>query len=58
MALRFQNVPGDEESEELAKIMKELSAPEATKKLTGLEEDHPLYPKVLKAVEKVQAEKK
>jgi mannitol-1-phosphate 5-dehydrogenase len=58
MALRFQNVEGDDESFELAKIMKEMSAPEATTKLTGLEKDHPLYPKILKAVEKVQAEKK
>ncbi len=58
MALRFQNVEGDEESVELAKIMKEMSAPEATTKLTGLEKDHPLYEKVLKAVEKVQGQSK
>jgi mannitol-1-phosphate 5-dehydrogenase len=58
MALRFQNVEGDDESFELAKIMSSLSAPEATTKLTGLEKDHPLYEKVLKAVEKVQSEKK
>jgi len=58
MALRFQNVEGDEESFELAKIMSSMSAPEATTKLTGLEKDHPLYEKVLKAVEKVQSEKK
>jgi mannitol-1-phosphate 5-dehydrogenase len=58
MALRFQNVEGDDESFELAKILSSLSAPEATTKLTGLEKDHPLYEKVLKAVEKVQSEKK
>ena len=58
MALRFQNVPEDEESDELAKIMSEMSAPEATKKLTGLEESHPLFERVVKCVEKVQAEKK
>jgi mannitol-1-phosphate 5-dehydrogenase len=58
MALRFQNVEGDDESFELAKIMSEMSAPDATTKLTGLEKEHPLYPKVLKAVEKVQSEKK
>jgi len=58
MALRFQNVPGDEESAELAKIMSSLSAPEVVKKLTSLEASHPLYPKVLQAVEKVKAEKK
>jgi mannitol-1-phosphate 5-dehydrogenase len=38
--------------------MSSMSAPEATTKLTGLEKDHPLYEKVLKAVEKVQSEKK
>ena len=54
MALRFQNVEGDEESAELAKIMKEMSAEEATTKLTGLEKDHKLYPKVLERVKKVQ----
>lgn len=54
MALRFQNVPGDEESVELAKILSSMSAEEATTKLTGLEKDHPLYPKVLHRVEKVQ----
>ena len=54
MALRFQNVEGDEESVELAKIMKDMSADEATTKLTGLEKDHPLYPKVLERVKKVQ----
>ena len=54
MALRFQNVEGDEESAELAKIMKEMSAEEATTKLTSLEKDHPLYEKVLVRVKKVQ----
>jgi len=54
MALRFQNVEGDEESFELAKILKESSAEEATTKLTSLEKDHPLYPKVLERVKKVQ----
>jgi mannitol-1-phosphate 5-dehydrogenase len=53
-ALRFQNVEGDDESFELAKILKELSADEATKKITGLEESHPLYPEVLARVKKVQ----
>ncbi len=54
MALRFQNVEGDEESFELAKILKDLGAKEATAKLTGLEEDHPLFAKVQEKVEKVQ----
>lgn len=58
MALRFQNVPGDDESVELAKILAGSTAAEATKKLTGLEESHPLFDRVVKAVELVQGEKK
>ena len=54
MALRFQNVEGDEESAELAKILKEKSASEATKHLTSLEESHPLFSKVEDIVKKVQ----
>jgi mannitol-1-phosphate 5-dehydrogenase len=38
MTLRFQNIEGDEESAELAKKLKEMSATEATKNITGLEE--------------------
>ncbi|KAF2676422.1 mannitol-1-phosphate 5-dehydrogenase [Lentithecium fluviatile CBS 122367] len=54
MALRFQNVEGDDESFELAKILKENSAEEATTKITGLEKDHPLYSQVVPIVKKVQ----
>ncbi|KAL4880828.1 mannitol-1-phosphate 5-dehydrogenase [Aspergillus karnatakaensis] len=57
-ALRFQNVPGDEESEELAKILKEQSAEEATRTLTELEKDHPLYSHILERVQAVQGESK
>jgi mannitol-1-phosphate 5-dehydrogenase len=56
MALRFQNVEGDEESVELAKKLKELDATAATKELTGLEEDHPLFSAVVERVKKVQGE--
>jgi mannitol-1-phosphate 5-dehydrogenase len=54
MALRFQNVEGDEESVELAKILKENDAETATEKITGLEKSHPLFPKVVEVVKKVQ----
>ncbi|KAK5020283.1 protein disulfide isomerase (PDI) protein [Cryomyces antarcticus] len=54
MALRFQNVEGDEESVELAKVLKEHSAKDATAKLTGLDEKHPLFEHVEKLVAKVQ----
>lgn len=57
-ALRFQNVPGDEESAELATILKEQTAEEATANLTGLEKTHPLYPHVLERVQTVQGESK
>ncbi|KAA8650577.1 hypothetical protein EYZ11_003536 [Aspergillus tanneri] len=54
MALRFQNVSGDEESVELAHVLKDSSAEEATTQLTGLEKDHPLYASVLERVRTVQ----
>ena len=54
MALRFQNVEGDDESFELAKILKEHSAEDATSKITGLEKSHPLYERVVPIVKKVQ----
>lgn len=54
MAFRFQNVEGDDESTELAKILKELEPKEVVKKVCGLEPDHPLFDKVVKVVEKVQ----
>lgn len=58
MALRFQNVEGDAESAELAKILKENSPGDATIQLTGLERDHPLFCAVVKTVELVQSETK
>ena len=58
MALRFQNVEGDDESKELADIMSSMSADEATAKLTGVEKSHPLYSRVVEVVRKVQGEKK
>lgn len=57
VALRFQNVDGDEESAELAKILKDLSAEEATAKLTGLDKSHGLYEKIVPIVKKVQESK-
>jgi len=54
-ALKFQNIEGDDESVELAKILKENSAEQATEKITGLESSHPLYKEVVERVKKVQA---
>ena len=56
MCLRFQNIKDDEESAELAKKLKEMSASEATKDITGLEENHPLFKQVEERVAKVQKE--
>lgn len=58
MALRFQNVPGDEESAQLATILKENSPGDATVQLTGLERTHPLFSAVVKVVDQVQSEAK
>jgi len=54
-AFLFQNVEGDDESIELATILKTHSAPEVVAKVNGLEPGHPLYEPVLKIVEKVQS---
>ncbi|KAI9795057.1 MAG: hypothetical protein M1816_000079 [Peltula sp. TS41687] len=58
MGFRFQNVSGDDESAQLASILKEHDAKEVTSKVTGLEADHPLFEKVVKIVETVQSESK
>jgi mannitol-1-phosphate 5-dehydrogenase len=54
MALRFQNVEGDDESVDLAKKLHDLDIIAATRELTGLEEDHPLFSAVAEKVKKVQ----
>ncbi|KAF2673253.1 mannitol-1-phosphate dehydrogenase [Microthyrium microscopicum] len=53
-AFRFQNVEGDEESVELAKILKENDAAAVVDKVTGLKESDALYKDVLEVVKKVQ----
>ncbi|KAL1302014.1 hypothetical protein AAFC00_002464 [Neodothiora populina] len=58
MALRFQNIEGDEESEELARILEENDAETATEKITSLEKSHPLFEKVAAIVKKVQNDTK
>jgi len=56
MAFRFQNVEGDDESVELAKHMQN-SPKEVVEKVCGIESSHPLFPQLVKIVEKVQADK-
>jgi len=55
MAFRFQNVEGDEESVELAKILKEHDAATVVQKVCGLKAEDKLYSHVVKIVEKVKA---
>jgi mannitol-1-phosphate 5-dehydrogenase len=54
MAFRFQNVEGDKEGFELAKIMKEKSPKEVVEQVCQLEPEHPLFERVQTIVEKVQ----
>lgn len=54
MCFRFQNIEDDEESAELAKILKNEDAPGVVEKVCGLEKGHPLFERVQKIVEQVQ----
>ncbi|KAF2996698.1 protein disulfide isomerase (PDI) protein [Curvularia kusanoi] len=54
MAYRFQNVEGDEESVELAKILKNTSAEDVVNQVNGLDRTHPLFNQIVPIVKKVQ----
>ncbi|KAK1783020.1 mannitol dehydrogenase C-terminal domain-containing protein [Copromyces sp. CBS 386.78] len=56
MAFRFQNVEGDEESAELAKIMANNKPEDVVKQVCGLNENDKLFPKVVEIVQRVQAD--
>ncbi|KAG9238941.1 putative mannitol-1-phosphate 5-dehydrogenase [Amylocarpus encephaloides] len=56
MAFRFQNVEGDEESEELAKIMNDNTPEQVVEKVCGLTTKDKIYPHVVKVVQRVQAD--
>lgn len=58
MAYRFQNVEGDEESVELAKILKNNSAEDVVNQVNGLDKAHPLFEKIVPIVKKVQESSK
>jgi mannitol-1-phosphate 5-dehydrogenase len=53
-AFKFQNVEGDDESKELATILKENDADGVVTKVTGLEKSHPLYAPIVEIVKRVQ----
>lgn len=54
MAYRFQNVEGDEESVELAKILKNTSPEDVVNQVNGLDRTHPLFDQIVPIVKKVQ----
>lgn len=56
MAFRFQNVEGDEESVELAKIMAEKKPDDVVQEVCGLQPNEKLYPKVVDIVKRVQTD--
>lgn len=56
MAFRFQNVPEDDESKELATIMKDNSPEQVVEKVCGLTSSDPLFSHVVEVVKKVQAD--
>jgi len=55
-AFRFQNVEGDDESKELAKIVAENTPEEIVTKVTGVTSSDKLYPALLEVVKKVKAD--
>jgi mannitol-1-phosphate 5-dehydrogenase len=55
MAFRFQNVEGDDESKELAKIVAENEPEAIVEKVCGLTKSDKLFPEVVKVVQKVKA---
>jgi mannitol-1-phosphate 5-dehydrogenase len=56
MAFRFQNVEGDEESQELAKIMASKAPEEVVAEVCGLQKSEKLFPMVVEIVQRVQAD--
>ncbi|OSS47607.1 hypothetical protein B5807_07249 [Epicoccum nigrum] len=58
MAYRFQNIEGDDESAELAKILKSNSAEDVVNQVNGLDSTHPLFAKIVPIVKKVQEDTK
>ena len=54
LPVRFQNVEGDDESKELAKIVTENEPEAIVEKVCGLKKEDKLFPKVLAVVQKVK----
>ncbi|KAJ4310478.1 protein disulfide isomerase (PDI) protein [Neodidymelliopsis sp. IMI 364377] len=58
MAYRFQNVEGDDESADLAKILKSYTAEDVVNQVNGLDRTHPLFEQIVPIVKKVQEDSK
>ncbi|KAK3379664.1 mannitol-1-phosphate dehydrogenase [Lasiosphaeria ovina] len=56
MAFRFQNVEGDAESVELAKIMESNTPEDVVKQICGLQSSDKVFPQVVEVVKRVQAD--
>lgn len=56
MAFRFQDVDGDDESKELAKIMAENTPEDVVQKVCGVQPSEKIHPKLVEIVRKVQAD--
>ncbi|KKA28164.1 hypothetical protein TD95_004287 [Thielaviopsis punctulata] len=56
MAFRFQNVEGDAESTELAKIMAEKNPSEVVSQVCGINTNEKIYPMLIDVVSRVQAD--
>jgi mannitol-1-phosphate 5-dehydrogenase len=56
MAFRFQNVEGDDESQELAKIMAAQAPEDIVQQVCGLQKSEKLFPMMVKVVQRVQAD--
>jgi len=56
MAFRFQNVDGDDESAELAKIMSSKTAEDIAASVCDIQSSHPLFNDLVKVIKKVQAD--
>jgi mannitol-1-phosphate 5-dehydrogenase len=55
-AFRFQNIEGDDESKELAKIVSENKPFEIVRKVCGIEESHPLFSPLVDVVKRVKGQ--
>ncbi|KAF4956347.1 hypothetical protein FGADI_3924 [Fusarium gaditjirri] len=56
MAFRFQDVPDDEESKQLAEIMSENGPEDVVKQVCGIQDNEKIFPQLVNVVQRVQAD--